>query len=262
MSEPAAGFEGLQQRLAPFGRYLEDIRRRLYATAVLFAVAFVLGFFLTAPLFKLASGLFQIPNVKIVTTSPFQFLDLAMSVGFFVAVVACLPLLCYHVYSFLSPGLTRPERRRALVYAPVVLLLFVVGFAYGFGVMYYAMGVIAAVNISVGILNYWDIGRYLSQMLLTSALLGIIFQFPPLLNLLIRSGFMGTDFLRAKRRHVVLGIFIFVSLLPPTDGVSLVVMSLPLILMFELTIFLNRHERYRLARAAAPAAGGDPSAST
>jgi sec-independent protein translocase protein TatC len=117
--------------------------------------------------------------------------------------------------------------------------LFVLGFSYGFAIMYYALVILAQINVNIGIQNIWDIGMFLSQIVLTSTLLGVLFQFPIVFTFIIRSGLVEVKFLREKRRIAVLIIFIFTSLLPPTDGLSLIAMALPLVLLYEVTILIN-----------------------
>lgn len=233
----------LRQKLAAYRPYLEEARRRLYLVTLTFAGLFVLGCVAAVPLFRLASRYLYIEGVQVVATSPFQLIDLMVSIGVFLGLICCLPLAFFHLYAFLRPGLTGAERRRLLLHVPAAAGLFALGFAYGFAVMYYAMGVIADINTSLGVRNYWDIGRFLSQAAVTSALLGAIFELPLLLNLLIRVGLLDVAQLRSKRRYAIAATFIFVALLPPTDGVSLVVMSVPLLLMYEATIFINRRRQ-------------------
>lgn len=223
--------------------YLEEIRRRIFVVFIWFLVLFVLGFFLTVPLFRLVKGYFLIKGASIVTTSPFQFIDLAMSTGMFIALVGTLPLLLYQIFSFLKTGLTTREKRKFLVYIPATLILFVFGFSYGFFTLYSTFDAIAQVNVGLGIQNYWDISKFLSQIFITSVLLGILFQFPLILSFLIKMDLFEVKFLRKKRRHAIVVIFVITSLLPPTDGVSLVVMVLPLIFLYEVTIFMNRRHK-------------------
>ncbi len=233
----------LSEKLAPYYPYLEEIRRRIFKVALTFAGLFLLGTLGTVPLLRAVGGTFTIDGVQVVATSPFQLIDLAVSVGMFAALVGTLPLLFYQVFAFLRAGLTRPERRVLLLHVPAALLLFVVGFAYGFAVMYFAMGAIADINVSLGVRNYWDIGQFVSQIVTTAALLGLVFELPLLLNVLIRMGLLDVGYLRAHRRHAAVLILVFVALLPPTDGVSLLVMSAPLVLMYELTILVSRPRR-------------------
>lgn len=219
--------------------YLDDIRQRVRSLAIFFVIFFLVGFAFAGRIVGLIVSKLSIPNVSIVTTSPFQFLNLSMNIGITVALVLILPFLFYHIYTFLSDGLNITEKRFFFKLLPISIILFIFGFIYGFIIMYYAFDYIAAVNNSLGIKNIWDIDRFISQITVTAALLGLIFQFPLVLSFLVKTKVVSTTFLKQKRRIAFAAIFIGVSLLPPTDGLSLVVMSLPLILIYELTIFIN-----------------------
>ncbi len=226
-----------------YGTYLEDVRVRVYRLVVIFAITFVVGFFSTSWLVKILVDVWKIENVTIVATSPFQLVDLAVSIGFFLAIIVILPLSVREMYAFLRTGLLKRERRLFLSLLPVAFLLFVIGFAYGVAVMYFALQVIAQVNVSLGVANLWDITRFVSQIMITSALLGVVFEFPVVLTFLIRLGIVPISFLTRKRRHAIVVILILVALLPPTDGISFIIMSVPLIGIYELTIFFNSFKK-------------------
>ncbi len=231
------------EELAPiterYGAYLEEARRRVYRLVIIFVAAFFLGVASTSILLPFFVALFSVPGVTIIATSPFQLLELTMNTGFFSAIALTLPFALREAYAFLHDALLPRERRLIFWFIPLALLLFAAGFAYGFAVMYYAIAVIASVNIGFGITNLWNITQFISQILITSALLGIIFELPLVLSGLIRLGVMSADHLRQHRRPAYAAIFIFVALLPPTDGLSFLVMSLPLVALYELTILAN-----------------------
>ncbi len=237
----------LKRYVTEYGEYLEDVRMRLYRLVILFIIVFCVGFFFTTPFLKFFIRFLKIEDVVITTTSPFQIVDLAMSIGVFSAIIVTLPVLVFQVYSFLSSGLLSNEKKFFIKLLPVGLLLFITGFSYGFATLYFALKIIAKVNVSLGVVNLWDISRFISQMVLTSALLGVIFQFPIVITFMIKMNILNVDFLKSKRRQAVVAIFVFVSLLPPTDGLSLVVMSLPLVAIYELTILVNSYSKERLS---------------
>lgn len=237
MSESAGGY------LDQYGHYLEDIRRRLYTTAVIAVGGFVAGFVATPFLIRWGIDHFAIEGVVLATTSPFQLVELAMDAGFFAAAVVAVPTILYHLYAFLYSGLAAGERRMFIFLLPLGLVLFASGFVYGFSVLYYALGVVARVNEGLGISNLWDINRFLSQITLTSMLLGLVFQFPLVLVFLTRLGAISSEFLAQKRRHAAVVILCMVALLPPTDGLSFVVMAVPLAVMYEVTILVARSLR-------------------
>jgi sec-independent protein translocase protein TatC len=206
------------------------------------------GFFLSNRILGLVVNIFKMKDITIVTTSPFQFIGLAVDTGIAMALLFCLPLTIYHFYDFIKEGLMRRERRLFLTMIPIGTILFIIGFIYGFVTLYFALQIIAQVNVSLGVINLWDIGKFLSEIVVTSALLGVLFEFPIVITFLIRTNIVSRRFLIEKRRHAYAAIMILVSLLPPTDGVSLIVMSVPLVLIYEITIMANAFHKVPLAR--------------
>ncbi len=230
----------LEQILAEYGPYLDDLWSRIYKMAFLFLILFVLGFFEAAWLLRQFIHIFALNEVTITVTSPFQFLDLAVNVGLFVAFVFCTPIAIWNFYAFLRPAVSNSEFMALLRTLPVSLFLFCFGFAYGFFALYWGLKGLAEINIAVGLKNYWDIGLFISQLFMTATLLGVLFQFPIIVFLLVKLGLMSAKFLREKRRVFYAGIVFVVAFLPPTDGLSLVIMSLPLVLMYEIIVLLTR----------------------
>lgn len=231
-----------EEKFAEYYPFFQEIVKKLRIVGLFFLLCFVGGFFATAPVFRFVSRFFTIKDVTVITVSPFQFVDLAMNTGIAIALIGAFPLFLYQIFSFLKPGLTLKEKTKFLLYVPVVIILFILGFCYGFFTLYSTFAAIAQINIAVGMSNYWDISKLISEIFVTSALLGIIFEFPLILSTLIKMKLFDIRYLKSRRRHAAAVIFIGTSLLPPTDGVSLLVMVLPLILLYEMTIFINRKQ--------------------
>lgn len=229
-----------QNNTTEYVQYLEEIRRRIFTLAILFILSFVGGFLGASKIISLLVKAFKLDNVTIAATSPFQYVELATSIGIFTALILIAPLGIYHFYAFLKPALTKTERRLFFRFLPLAFILFAVGFLYGVVTIYVAFKMLALLNNSIGVSNIWDINKFFSQIVVTSALLGLIFQFPLILTYLVKINLVDVKFLIGKRRHAIVAIFIFVALLPPTDGISLLMTALPLVAIYELTIFVNR----------------------
>jgi sec-independent protein translocase protein TatC len=223
--------------------YFEDLRRRLFLLTKIFIIFFVFGFVLASPAIKYILDKININDVTIITTGPFQLIQLMMSFAFLFACMIIIPIFIYHLYSFLKSGLLASEKKLFFISLPLSLLLFTTGFFYGAGMLYYGVKVIAKANVILGIGNYWDISIFVSQIIMTSSLLGLLFLFPIVIHFLIKLKIIDINFLKTKRKHAIVAIFILVSLLPPTDGLSLILMALPLLLIFELTILFNRNKK-------------------
>jgi len=231
--------EDLKSKFADYLEYFEDIRKRILGVLIVFIIFFVVGFLSSGKILSFLISWFHLENATIVSTSPFQFLDLSMSVGIFLGFFFCTPFIIYHIYNFLKEGLVKREKIYFLLLLPIAFILFFVGFAYSFGVLYYCLNTIASVNQSLGINNLWDIGKFIYEICLTSVLLGLLFQFPVILSFLVQINLLDVNFLKQKRKVALAIIFVVVSFLPPTDGISLLVMALPMILIYELTIIIN-----------------------
>lgn len=236
--------EEFRTSIKKFLPYLEDLRERFYSSTMIILGMFFVGFFSSGIIVKQFILRFDMTNVVLATTSPFQFANVAMDIGIFCALLIALPLSMYHFFSFAHSALTKQEMRKFLVAIPISFLLFVLGFSYGFFILFYSFEVLARVNESLGIQNIWDISLFMSQIFITSTLLGIIFQLPLVASLFIRMGILSVNLLKEQRRVVILLLFILVSLLPPTDGLSLIAMALPQYLLYEATILINLKSKH------------------
>lgn len=236
--------EEFKKNLEEFLPYLEDLRDRMYRGVLLFIVAFVAGFLLTGVILKRLLEFVHIEQVTISTSGPFQFIEVAMDFGFFFAIIITVPYIIYSFYIFITPALTKNERTQVLKSVPLCALLFIIGFLYGFFILNYALGVLAAINVSLGVANFWNVSQFLSQIFITSALLGLVFEFPLLLTLLIKLNIINSSILRSKRKVAYFLMLCLTAFLPPTDVVSLIAMTLPLMILYELTILLNNNNNH------------------
>ena len=234
--------EELNKNIEKYLPFLEDLRGRLFRGVILFAIFFVAGFFFAGTILKKILELVHLDQVTIAASSPFQFIEIAMDFGFFLAIMVCVPYIIYSFYVFIVPALTKNERIKLLKSTPLSIGLFVIGFFYGFFVLNYALEALASINIGLGIANFWNIGQFLSQVFITSALLGLIFEFPLLLTLLIKLGIITPQTLKNQRRVAYFLMLLLTALLPPTDVLSLIAMVLPLVLLYEVTILLNKNK--------------------
>jgi sec-independent protein translocase protein TatC len=228
-----------KKKFSDYYGYIEDIRQRLHGLVLLFMLFFVVGFFSAGPILKHIIGFFNLDSASLVTTSPFQFMELSMNVGAWFALACCFPFVIYHLYDFLKDGLNKKEKRYFFISLFLGLILFFMGFAYILGVLYFYLNAAAIINLSFGIKNIWDVGTFISQVVTAGFFFGIIFQFPIVLTMLIRLGIVNLDSLKQNRRFAIAGIFIVVGLIPPPDIISTLIEALPLVIIYELTLQAN-----------------------
>jgi sec-independent protein translocase protein TatC len=223
-----------------YSPFLKEARKRIFFTLAVFAVATIIGFTFYEKIIKFFIGTLALKEVNIVFTSPFQFINLAVSCGVATGLVAVLPLFIAQVLFFLKPALREKEYKMIIKFLPFSIFLFLIGFIFGTLIMKWQIQIFLTRSVSLGIGNMLDISRLLTTIILTSALMGIGFQFPIILLILLRFGIIKHQQLTKRRLWIYLGSFIFALFLPPDSILADVLLSLPLIILFELTLVLNR----------------------
>ena len=236
-------FEQLISKSAP---YLKEARKRLVFFIIFFFLFFGAGFIFFRQMATFFFRLFQLGESKIVFTSPFQVFDLAVNSGLFTAIVFSSPVLLYELVSFIKPALKKEERKLVGPILGFGFGLFLFGFIFGLILMRFVVYGFSQTFSEGQFGHLYDIEVFLSQILLTSAFLGLIFEFPLVIYFLVRLNLVNIKFLEEKRPWLIAGTFIFVALLPPADGFSLILMVLPVLLLFEASLLLLKRREVGL----------------
>lgn len=230
----------LKEKFTPF---FKEVRKRVVFTLCFFIVATFVGFFLYEGIIKFLVNILSLKGVNIVFTSPFQFINLSISCGLATGLIVVFPIIICQILFFLKPALKHNEYKSIINFLPFSLTLFLIGFVFGGLIMKWQMDIFLARSLSLGIGNVFDISKLLSVVLLTSALMGVGFQFPIIILLLLRLNIVTPKQLSDKRMWIYLGSFIFALCLPPDSILADILLSLPLIILFELTLIINRFRK-------------------
>jgi len=156
------------------------------------------------------------------------------------AVLLSLPWVLYQAWAFVSPGLYAHERRFVgpLIILSVVFLLVGIGFAYSF-VLPVAYKFFFSFAEKTGADVMQDLQRYWDFTLSIFFGFGLAFQVPVVEMLMIKLGMVSVDDLRQARRYVLVGAFVVAAVLTPPDVLSQFMLAIPLMLLYELGIFLG-----------------------
>lgn len=229
-----------QENINRYLPFLLEVRRRVLFLASAFIAFSILGFTLYEKIVAVILSVFSIKGVNIVFTSPFQFINLAFSVGFSVGIISIVPLVILQFLSFLKPALKKKEYKIVVSLLPLSLILFVAGFTFGALIMKWQMQIFLGRSENLGIGNILDIGKLLSVIIVTSSLMGLGFEFPIVFSALIRLRVIKYNWLEKQRPWAYLISFIFALLLPPDSVLADVVLTLPLVFLYEVTLILNK----------------------
>ena len=226
--------------VAQYLPYLKEAQKKLLRVILVFLVGGALGFIYYQPIIKLIMRLFRLEGINLVLTSPYQFIDLAVNAGLLTGLILALPLLGFYLISFIKPALKSREYRLLLKFYPLSLILFCLGFIFGAWIIQLIISLYTRVAFDFAVDNLWDLSNFLSQILSTGTLMPLIFQLPIVISGLIQFNLLSLTTLKHSRRYIYTAIIIFVALLPPNDIVSLIILTIPPLLLFELTLLLNK----------------------
>lgn len=229
--------------LEQYSSLIAEARKRLIFTLIIFVLATFSGFIFYEQIIRFILEILSLKGINIVFTSPFQFINLAISSGVACGVIVAFPFLIVQILSFLKPALKNKEFRMVINLIPLSFVLFLTGLAFGFFIMKWQIAIFLERSLGLGIGNILDISKLLTTVLITSALMGLGFQFPVLLVLLLRLGIVKRQTLNKTRKWIYLGSVVFAILLPADSILADIILALPLIILYELTLIFSRNKK-------------------
>jgi len=161
-----------------------------------------------------------------------------MKVAFLVAFVIALPYVLYQVWAFVAPGLYVHERRLILPLVVSSSLLFIIGMAFAYFLVFPVVFKFMASIAPEGVAWMTDIEKYLSFVLTMFVAFGVVFEVPVIVIVLVRAGLVSLATLREIRPYVVVGAFVIGAIFTPPDVLSQLLLAIPLCLLYELGIVL------------------------
>lgn len=168
--------------------------------------------------------------------------------AFVLGIVISFPYIAWEIWRFIKPGLKARERNNSRGAVSAISLLFAAGISFGYFVIAPLM-VYVMVNyrISDMIVNEFDITSYVSTFVALVFGSGVLFELPVVIYFLSKIGLVTPKFLRQYRKHSVIVILIIAAIITPPDPLSQVLISLPLYLLFEISIIISaRVEKQKL----------------
>lgn len=228
----------------PFLDHLEELRRRIIWALLALAICAVLGFFVVTELdvIGILERPFQsvMPGQNLLFTSPTTPVVVTFKLAFVVGFILALPVIAFQAWSFFSPALYEHEKRLVIPAIGVGFLLFLAGIA-----MAYFFVLPLGLNFLLGfqaeslepIITIDEYLKFATRLILA---FGIIFEMPVVLVLLGLLGIVTPEGLRKYRRHAVVVLAISAALLTPADIGTMFMLFTPMILLYEMSIWLVR----------------------
>ncbi len=228
----------------PFVEHLGDLRRTILWSLISLGVGMAFAF----PLAPYVLALLRVPVAR-AGLNPETFLrvlrvagglSITLRIGFWGGLLLALPFILMAVAWFVFPGLTSRERKAVRNALGVAVLLFAAGVAFGyFLVLPAVVQLMLRINEWLGLTSeFVELGDYVSFVLRLLIAFGLAYELPVVIVVLGNLGIVTSRSLRVYRRHVVVGLLVAAMLLTPPDPLSQIMMALPLVLLYEICIWI------------------------
>jgi sec-independent protein translocase protein TatC len=216
--------------------HLEELRKRLIICLLALLATSGFSYFYAERILSLIAK----PVDKLVFLAPTEAFLAYLKIAFFSGIFLASPLILQQIWSFVSVGLKEEERRPLLFYGPLSFFLFAGGGAFAYFLVL-PLGIRFLLKFSSENLQpMLSVSRYTSFAGFLLLGFGISFEFPLVILFLSRLGLVTSQFLRRKRKYAVLLIFIFSAIITPPDVFTQVLMALPLLLLYEISIWFSK----------------------
>lgn len=235
--------------------HLAELRTRLIKIILAVLVMMMLAFafsndiirFLLYPPILLPSLKPPLELMRPVITQVQGLMMVKIQVGLIAGIILSLPVILFQLWRFIAPGLRKKERRYALPLILVTILFFLMGAAFAYVIVVpitlnflLSMGTIDA-ELGIVIENMIDLDAYLGFISGFMFISGLTFELPVLSYFLTKIGILNAAFMRKYWRHAAISSLVVAAIVTPTtDMITLFVVAVPIILLYEVSIWVSR----------------------
>lgn len=244
----------------PLLDHLIELRSRLLKSVIALVVAFLICFFFAEPIYSfLTEPLAAIlrerrEDPRMIFTALTEVFFTYVKVAFFAGAFISCPIFLTQLWLFVAPGLYKKEQKALAPFLIATPVLFFIGGA----LVYYVIFPLAATFLigfevpsgegALAIELEAKVGEYLSLIMKLIFAFGLCFQLPVIMTLLARVGLATSAGMAAKRKYAIVAVFVVAAVLTPPDPVSQISLAVPIILLYEISIYMAKMVERRRAR--------------
>jgi sec-independent protein translocase protein TatC len=244
--DPKEDVDEVEASRAPLMDHLIEARTRLVRILWCLALFFSFAWFIAQPVLEIlltplgdAAGRagHNLADFEAVTLSPLEMIMIKLKLCFLIAIAAGFPFIAYQVYAFVAPGLYKKERAAVLPFLFVMPFLFIIG---ALGVYFYVLPLFMDLSFSqefaggsIKVAYQAQVKPYYELTISLLTAFGLAFQLPVVLALLARAGVIEASGLRKARKYALAVIIVIAAVMTPPDPVSWIVLSVPLLALYE-----------------------------
>jgi len=237
-----------KNKKSSFVEHLTELRSRLVKSIIYLFVFFVLCYFFAEDIYSFLLDPYSEAvkgdeiNRRMIFTALHETFITYLKVAFFAALFITSPIFLTQIWKFVAPGLYKNEKKALLPYLIATPTLFLLG-----GMLVYYLVMPLAIKFfltfetsaqagGLPIQLEAKVNEYLSLIMRLIFAFGLSFQLPVLLSLLARVGFIDSQYLKERRKYVIVIIFAVAAILTPPDPITQIGLGIPLLILYELSI--------------------------
>jgi sec-independent protein translocase protein TatC len=226
--------------------HLNELRRRLVICLVAIAVGIIISFVFADQLFKIL--VWPAKGINLIFIDVTEMLGTYMQVCLVAAIIVAMPVLVYQLIAFVAPALTAREKKYVWIVLPFIFLMFIAGVAFSYFVLLPpAMQFLISFGADIATPQI-RIGNYVSLIGRLLLATGLIFETPVVTTFLARMGIISSKWMGQQRKWAIIIAFILGAIITPTlDPVNQTLVALPLIVLYEMSIWLAKLVEHRRA---------------
>ncbi|MGP4082616.1 twin-arginine translocase subunit TatC [Pseudalkalibacillus sp. R45] len=241
--------------------HIEELRKRVFIVILVFVGAFIAGFFLAMPLIQYLQ---QTPEAAGLELNVFNLTDplrVFLDFAFLIALLITSPIALFQLWAFISPGLYEKERQTTLMYIPLTFILFLAGLSFSYFILFpFVIDFMNGLADLLGVEEEYGINEYFHFLFRLTLPFGILFQFPVVIMFLTRLGLVTPSVLRKIRKYSYFVLLVVAGLITPPELISHLMVTVPLILLYEISILISGFAYRKAMRTAAKAEEEEDSA--
>jgi len=235
----ANGVPDGESSVMPLLEHLRELRTRLIRAFIALAITTAISFAFAKQVFVIL--LAPLGDVNVQALKPTESLGNYMKVALLSGIILAMPIIVYQIGRFITPGLTKKEKRYLILLVPGATLCFVTGVAFAYFVMLPAALPFLGSFMADLIEQNWSIGEYLSFVTSLLLWIGVAFELPLFVYFLAKLGVIDAQMLSKNRKYAVVAIAVLAAVITPTvDPLNMALVMGPLIVLYEIGVILAK----------------------
>ncbi len=233
--------------------HLAELRRRLIRGVIAVLITTVISFIFYEWILNILIAPAPV-DIQLQAIEMTEMLSITMRIAIVCGIILATPYLTYELIMFVSPALTRKEKRYVYLVLPWIALMFAAGVAFGYFVLIPRMTLFLLTWGSNIVDVVPKIGSYINLVTRLLLAVGLVFEMPVLTTFLARIGVLKPKWLADRRKGAIIFAFVLAAMITPTiDPINQCLVAIPLIFLYELSIWLAKLVQPKASPAVTPA---------